>query len=304
MPSTPNPQLAESIRTRNERRCERLLSRSELLVSSDLDWSAAGDVELDPSTLATLVYMRDVEGFTPSYLEGFGSHPTTTSDPLVARFFEVWEAEEIEHARALDRFLGTYARQRGIQLPVVQPPPPATVSVGDQAMMALSRPVGHVVTATHMAWGAVNELLTMNGYRMLSDETANPVLGELLSRIAAQEARHYGFYYLQAEWRLADSRLARGLVPRLLRRAWTPVGVGQGFKRMDEFAVVSERLARTPGATKRLATMDRTINRLPGLGALRLFGDAVDGLHAGSSSEVSPTSSRRGRNAAPVSIAA
>lgn len=278
MPSEPDAPLTETIRSRNERRCERLLGRSELLDTSDVDWHAAADVELDRQTLATLVYMRDVEGFTPRYLDGLGGHASTRSDPLVSRFLDVWEAEELAHARALERFIVAYAQGRGIDLPAPQPPPPHAPSAVERIALTASRPVGHVVTATHMAWGATNELLTLNGYRMLAEGTSNPVLESLLSRIAAQESRHYGFYYLQAEWRLAESRLARRVVPRLLRRAWTPVGVGEGFKRPDEFEVIFRHLLGTPGAAARLRSMDRTIARLPGCDGLGLLARAADAV--------------------------
>ena len=176
----------------------------------DLDWDAVGSVELSSADIETLVYMRDVEGFTSSYLAGVGAHPTTLADPLVTAFLEVWEAEEAVHAEAIGRYLQHYTAARGLAL---QPPavaPTRRVPRHERALTMLGGPVGRLVAAAHMTWGAANELLTMNGYRLLAVGTADPVLTELLRRIAAQEARHYSFYLLQAEWRLASSRLAGG----------------------------------------------------------------------------------------------
>lgn len=299
MPNATVSSLAETVRRRNERRCQRLLSRSELLDTSDLDWDAVASYDLDERTLSTLVYMRDVEGFTPRYLDGLGGHRNTAADPLVSRFLEVWEAEEVEHSRALDRFLRTYSEGRRMSLPAPQPAPPHIPSLTERTALVASRPVGHVVTAAHMAWGATNELLTLNGYRLLAEDTTHPILATLLSRIAAQESRHYGFYYLQAEWRLAESRLVRAAVPRLLRRAWTPVGVGTGFKRPDEFEVVLRHQLDVPGAAERLKSMDRTIARLPGCADLRLFGQMAEALSsADSTAERMPTDSATGDGAA------
>lgn len=76
-----------------------------------------------------------------------------------------------------------------------------------------------------MTWGPANDLLTVNGFRLLAARCGHPTHAELLKRIAAQEARHYSFYMLQAEWRLTASPLAVGelvtdLTGAMVRR-WT-----------------------------------------------------------------------------------
>lgn len=264
----------------NEDRCERLIARSALLDTDGIRWDDAPAVELDDDALATLVYMRDVEGFTTRDLTGLAGHPTTLADPIIRRFLDCWQAEEGEHARALDRFLRAYTAGRGLPLPAPQAPPPATPSLSEQVTLLASRPVGHVVAAAHMAWGAVNELLTLHGYRLLARRCGHPVLDDLLGRIAAQESRHYSFYALQAEWRLASSRLARRMVPALLRRTWTPVGVGADFKSPAEFDRVLLYLAGADDGDRTLATMDRTLARLPGFDGLHLYTVAARASHA------------------------
>jgi hypothetical protein len=126
-----------------------------------------------------------------------------------------------------------------------------------------------------MTWGAANELLTMTGYRLLARRSGDPVLADLLQRIAAQESRHYAFYRLQAEWRLADSRLARRVLAWVMRRSWTPVGVGDGFKRPDEFDRVLRFLADDGRGQQAAVQMDGAIGRLPGCAGLRIFERAV-----------------------------
>ena len=264
-----------ALRTRNEERCRRLLARSELLDTSDLDWSQAGAVELDPGVVDTLVYMRDVEGFTDSYVVGIGAHRTTLGDPIISAFLEVWQAEEAEHSAAIDRFLVHYGEQRGVAIPALPPSPTPMVPRRERVLMRLGGSVGRLVAAAHMTWGAANELLTMNGYRMLADQVDHPMLAELLRRIAAQESRHYSFYLLQAEWRLADSRLARTVIPRIMDGSWTPVGVGAGYKTSEEFQRVLAVLNARPGSERIIDRMDRRFAQLPGLERLRIYRTAA-----------------------------
>lgn len=267
-------------RAGNEQRCDRLVARSALLASDDLDWARVGDAEVDPETLACLVYMRDVEGFTDRDLVGLAGHPTTLADPLVARFLVAWRAEEAEHSRAVDRFLQAYGAGRGVDLPARQLPPPAVVPRRERLLVRVSRPVGHVVAAAHMAWGAANELLTLNGYRLLAERADHPVLTPLLGRIADQEARHYSFYRLQAEWRLAASPLARRLLHRVLSRSWTPVGIGDGYKPPAEFDRVLAHLSAGPGGDRVLERMDAAFSRLPGFADLAIYRDAATASRA------------------------
>lgn len=264
-----------ALRKSNEARCERLLERSGLVATDDLDWDSVGQVRVDDGVLACLVYMRDVEGFTDRDLVGAVAHPNTLGDPLVRRFLDVWRAEEAAHARAIDRYLQVYAARRDVALPAMQAPP-SDVPSSERLLLALTRPIGHVVTAAHMVWGAANELLTMHGYRLLARRCGDPVLRELLTRIAAQESRHYSFYVFQAQWRLTESRLARTVLPAMMRRSWTPVGIGEGYKSPAEFDDVLAYLAVDDAGTRAIETMDATFAHLPGFSEVRIYDRAVD----------------------------
>ncbi|MEY2471037.1 MAG: hypothetical protein QOK28_366 [Actinomycetota bacterium] len=252
----------------NERRCDDLLRRSELLDTTDLDWDAVGNAPIDADAIATLVYMRDVEAFTNRYLTGLVAHPATLRDERVAQFLPIWQREEMEHARALDRYLQLVSQRCGVDVPDTQPAPPAT---DEKWQVLVTRPIGHVVTAAHMTWGAANELLTMTGYRLLARRSTDPVLRELLLRIAAQESRHYSFYFLQAQFRLGESGLARYLLAKVMKRAWTPVGVGEGFKSRGEFDRVLAYLSADERGRRAVTKMDGTFSRLPGLAGVRIF---------------------------------
>lgn len=264
-----------ALRTLNEARCRSLLSASRPLAVTDLDWASIPSTPLDDWVVDCLVYMRDVEGFTGRYLDGLAAHPSTLADPLVARFLEVWQEEEQGHARALGMFLDRYSQRPGSRVPEPQEPSPPAHPLVARLVCFLRGPVGRAVTTAHMTWGAANELLTLTGYRLLARRCGHPMLATLLRRIAADESRHYSFYLLQAEWRLAASATARRIVRRVLDRTWTPVGVGEGFKSPDAFATVATHLAGGAEGARLVERMDRRLGALPGLGGLHIFRDCL-----------------------------
>lgn len=264
-----------ALRAGNERRCRRLLDTAAPLVVEDLDWASVGTVEVDPEVVDTLVYMRDVEGFTDRDLVGLVAHRTTLADPLIRRFLDVWRSEERVHSEVLDRYLARYAAARGLDVPDRQQAPPGVAPLGERVVAHVRGPVGRVVAAAHMAWGAANELLTLNGYRLLAERCGDPLLRTLLTRIAAQESRHYSFYLLQAEWRLAASPVARWALPKVLDGTWTPVGIGDGYKSREEFDRVLAYLASGRDGRSAIERMDRRFAALPGFDRLRIFTEAT-----------------------------
>ena len=114
------------------------------------------------------------------------------------------------------------------------------------------------------------------GGRLLAERCGHPLLQTLLTRIAAQEARHYSFYLLQAEWRLAASPLARFALRRVLESAWTPVGIGDGYKSPDEFARVLRFLADGEDGERMIDRMDRRFAALPGFEDLSIYRRAAE----------------------------
>jgi hypothetical protein len=265
------------MRSDNERRCRRIVETAAPLDVDDLDWDAVGTIPVDGEVLAALVYMRDVEGFTDRDPVGFSAHRCTMADPLVRTFLlDVWRVDEANHTAALDRYLTTYGAATGTPIPPRQPPPPSEVSALERMLAQVGGPVASVVTAAHMAWGAANEQLTLHGYRLLAGQTDDPVLAALLGRISDQEARHFAFYLLQAQWRLAESWPARAVLPRVLRRSWTPVGVGDGYKAQADFDRLVAYLLATGRGAGLAERMDRRFSSLPGFGDLRIFERTVE----------------------------
>jgi len=143
--------------------------------------------------------MQDVESHTIVYLRALLA-TRAIDDPEVATFLACWLHEETFHGMALARFLeaaghpvGPRERPRG-QEPVIK-----RLEAMATGLLSRSWPD---FCAVHMTWGAINELTTLTGYRRLAAVARHPVLDELLERIVLDEARHFFFYYRQAEIRL------------------------------------------------------------------------------------------------------
>jgi len=107
---------------------------------------------------------------------------------------------------------------------------------------------------------------------------SDPVLAELLRRIAQQESKHVAFYVSQARKRLADSRKAQVLTRFLLDKVWRPVG--SSIMPREEVVYVFGQLMSGPAGTAEARRLDASISALPGLSGLRIFHNSFSRLLA------------------------
>ena len=77
----------------------------------------------------------------------------------------------------------------------------------------------------YLTWGAISELTTLEGYGVLASRTRNPLLAELLRRLAKDERRHFAFYYAKAREQLTHPSAQR-LNRFVIKHFWLPVGGG------------------------------------------------------------------------------
>lgn len=126
-----------------------------------------------------------------------------------------------------------------------------------------------IFPAIYLTIGAVNELTTLTGYRLLAEKTQHPVLQELLARIVKQERQHYAFYRWKASEYLASSRMARAVTRRYLARTF--VAVGDGAKSKEEIYRLARYLFPGDDGRQEACAIDCEIDRLPGLGGLGLL---------------------------------
>lgn len=190
---------------------------------SRIPWDEVRKHALPKELLRVLVYMRDVESLTPVYARELVSTPSWR-DPVTRRFLERWQLEERQHGELIGRFLA----DAGV------PSSPSPPHAGGNTWRRPERIAAHLrwlgsepLIATHMAWGAINELSTIAGYERLSQLASHPVLTHILRLITREEAIHAGFYLRMAEVRLRDSAVARHVAPPLVGALWRPVGRGK-----------------------------------------------------------------------------
>ena len=253
---------------------EAYVARSRAVELSSFPWVDVPRHPVSPEAIRTLHYMQDVEAHTIIYLRELLA-TRAVDDPDVATFLACWVYEETFHGLALARFLeaaghpvGERARPRG-QEPFLKRLESAAVSILSQ--------IWPDFCALHMSWGAINELTTLTAYRRLSKLAAHPVLTDLLERIMLDEARHFFFYYRQAEERLrrpAAARVSRAIVDRF----WAPVGSGEQGR--EELRFMAGYLFGGEEGRAAARKVDETIRRLPGFATVRLVEHWIDSFES------------------------
>jgi hypothetical protein len=239
-------------------------SQSQIPSGTGIDWDAVARTPVSAEIARALRYMADTESHTLIYLRELLA-TRAIDEPQVAEFFACWFYEETAHGRALGRFLRLAGHEGPTRLRSNQPWSARLEAVGIAWVSALWRDF----VAVHMTWGAINELTAVTAYRRLAECSEHPVLAVLLGHIRRDEARHFGFYYGQAERRLTASPSARRIARALVERFWGPVG--SGVQPESETRFIGSYLFSGPGGREAAQTVDRTIRRLPGFEGVRLL---------------------------------
>jgi len=244
------------------------VGRSRAVQLDDLPWDEVARHPIDADTVRTLRYMQDIESHTIVY-ERELAKTRAIDEPEVSTFLACWLYEETFHGHALRRFLDaaghpTPDRGRG------------KTSIAERiesAIMAMVAGTWPDFVAVHMTWGAINEITALTGYQLLAERAGHPVLAELLARIGRDEARHFAFYFKQAERRLARpgaARVARFLVDRF----WAPVGTG--VRPHDDVRFMAGHLFGDDAGRAAARRIDAMIRKLPGFGDVELIEAWVD----------------------------
>lgn len=249
---------------------------SEAVRYEDLDLKHFRENPLSDETLRVLQYMALVEYHTICYTRDLLTTPSY-KDPVAGTFMTFWNREEFWHGEALAAVLKEhdiiveYDELKANRLKLGWRDFFDPIKQG-----LLGKIVGKDFIAVHMSWGAANEYSAVTAYKRMADIETDPVLSELLRRIAKQETRHVAFYVSQARERLTTSKRAQRLTRRLLTQFWAPVG--SSINETEETAFVFKQIMSGPDGRKAAQQLDKNISGLPGMKGLTIFEKAMDGL--------------------------
>jgi hypothetical protein len=223
------------------------------------DWSDPGP-HLDEDALFCLGYMMDIESHTVIYMKELLS-TSVAEDPSITAFLSCWVFEEFFHSQVLKHFL----ESQGLTIDDARFTELRRRKASRRIAEKIAGIASHLTRhfpAVHMTWGAINELSTLTGYHALTQRTRHPLLTTLMGRIIKDERRHFSFYFNQARRMLQDPS-ARRLTAFLVRHFWTPVG--SPVRGDADAHRICGFLFPGDEGRRRLAEMDGTIARLPGL---------------------------------------
>ncbi len=245
----------------------RLMQLSTAVDISDLDWEYISRVGITDHEARCLRYLSDIESHAILYQEDLLAGHTKLDYELVA-FLSCWAYEEMHHGWALDKFLTACGRGPAENHY-------ATVTRKASLKERVEAWLSHAFAtftpafaATHMAWGALNEMTSSLAYTQIARTTRNKELQKLATRMAKDERRHQAFYSYQAERRLACSSAARHICRFALRRFWDPVGMGVGDN--DSFGFFVAYLFDSEEGLNEFKRIDENMSKLPGLEGFNL----------------------------------
>ncbi len=244
---------------------ERYIRHSRKVDISDLDLSRAADYPLSADEIRCLTYMMDIEGHTIVYLKSI-LNTCAIRDPQTTAFLSCWAYEEFFHSYTLRQFLDA-AGVAVSENRIAEVQKQASWRVWMEQMIAsLICQMSKHFHAVYLTWGAISELTTLEGYGVLAGRTRNPLLAEILRRLAKDERRHFSFYYNKAKAQL-QPRNAQRLTKFILQRFWIPVG--EGVKPDSEVEWTGRYILGDASGATVAARIDQTIARLPGMGWFR-----------------------------------
>lgn len=245
---------------------------------NNIAWKDIKNYPLDKKFVPVLLYMRDVETLTDMYYNELRRTPTG-KDPIISKFMERWSVEEQTHGELLNRFLN----EAGIPTDDKwQSQVKNSVSKFYKAhaylTTTLTNLVGKKFTATHMAFGAIHELSTTQGYRRLTKLANHPILSEILRGIIREESAHTHFYWSVARLELRNSAFTQKLARFIVKNFWAPVG--QGAKPV---AQTNYTIATLFGGTEGLDWVEKTVSnriqQLPGFDGLTQISEKVKQIY-------------------------
>ncbi len=202
-----------------------------------INWVDVKNYQFNEDLIPVLIYMRDIEILTDMYHEELRRTPTG-KDPVIRKFMERWGIEEITHGELINRFLNEAGYETAATWKMdIKKSVTSRYHIYARLLTAMTNCVGKSFTATHMAYGAINELSAAQSYRRLLTEADHPVLSHILKGIIKEESVHTQFYLSVARLELKKSETARKIARFVIEKFWNPVGSGARPKELSDYAI-------------------------------------------------------------------
>jgi rubrerythrin len=241
---------------------ERYVRNSKKVDISDIDVAQAAKYPLSAAEIRSLTYMMDIESHTIVYLRSILS-TCAIEDPDTTAFLSCWAYEEHFHGRTIGQFLAACGREHSRdRLAEVQKSTSYKEWLKDMGASLVCQFSRHF-HAAYLTYGAISELSTLEGYGVMARRTENPILAEIMRRLAKDERRHFSFYYNEARIQL-QHRNAQRLTTFIIKHFWLPVG--GGVKPDAEVDWILSFILGDPMGAAIAARIDQAIAKLPGLG--------------------------------------
>jgi rubrerythrin len=253
--------MHETVQPALEFDVEKYLRNSRKVDISDIDLSQAARYPVSDDEVRALTYMCDIESHTVVYLRAI-LNTCAIEDPQTTSFLSCWAYEEFFHGRTIRQFLDAIgAPVSATRMLEVQQASSFTEWLKELGSSILCRFSRHFHGA-YLTYGAISELSTLEGYGVMAQRTQNPVLAEIVRRLAKDERRHFSFYYNKARLELR-ARNAQRLTNFVIRHFWLPVG--GGVKSDSEVSWILSFILGNPEGAEIARRIDTTIAKLPGL---------------------------------------
>jgi len=240
---------------------EKLVRISKKVDISDIDLSQATKYPTTDEEIHALTYMCDIESHTVVYLKAI-LNTCAIEDSQTTAFLSCWAYEEFFHGYTIRQFLDAVgAPVSKSRMQEVQKATSTGEWLKEMGASILCRFSPHF-HAAYLTYGAISELSTLEGYGVLARRTKNPILAEVVKRLAKDERRHFSFYYNKARL-LLKPRNAQRLTSFIIRNFWLPVG--GGVKSEGEVEWILSFILGDPEGEQIAKRIDTTISKLPGL---------------------------------------
>jgi hypothetical protein len=232
----------------------------------DLGLESYRSTPLGAEALRIIRYLQVIERATMTHLRSV-LVTATHKDARITAFLTTWAFEKYWIADAFEQ-IGLAHRPEGTD---VDRAPFITPSERTIRESIVANIIGVPMIAVHMTLGTIDTWLSQAAYRRLVALEPNAQLQKTIQTFLALKERQLEFFEAQSRYRLTESKRARAITRRRLKK--TPWPIGAKAEPREETRFFFERLFGS--ARELVAELDARIDTLPGQSGLSLIRKAA-----------------------------